>query len=243
MLDGGRQQSTGNALVIVFYSPRLNRPMPKIKLSRREWMLFLFPCALLLLTHLDKFRAMDGSRLGMALNPFARARENARKMSCQSNLKQLGLGMMQYVQDYDGRFPINTSATINWPHTLQPYVKSCPILHCPSDPSGFGAMVPSYWMNANLDEKSGRGATLKSVDRPARTFLFGENDALPSKSPFTLSAKGWNAKSSYAGRHLWGANYAFVDGHVKWFAVEDIKAFQFKLPCCTTHSWKLKVLK
>src|SRR6476660_2779871 len=32
---------------------------------------------------------------------FARARENARKSSCSNNMKQIGLGMMQYVQDYD----------------------------------------------------------------------------------------------------------------------------------------------
>ena len=32
---------------------------------------------------------------------FARARENARRSSCQSNLKQIGLGLIQYVQDFD----------------------------------------------------------------------------------------------------------------------------------------------
>ncbi len=37
---------------------------------------------------------------------FARARENARRTSCLSNLKQMGLGMMQYVQDYDERYPL-----------------------------------------------------------------------------------------------------------------------------------------
>ena len=37
---------------------------------------------------------------------FARARENARRSSCMSNLKQIGLGMMMYVQDYDERFPL-----------------------------------------------------------------------------------------------------------------------------------------
>ncbi len=36
---------------------------------------------------------------------FARARENARRASCQSNLKQLGLGFAQYIQDYDERYP------------------------------------------------------------------------------------------------------------------------------------------
>lgn len=37
---------------------------------------------------------------------FARARENARRTSCVSNLKQIGLGMMMYLQDYDERFPL-----------------------------------------------------------------------------------------------------------------------------------------
>jgi len=36
---------------------------------------------------------------------FARARENARRASCMSNLKQIGLGMMMYAQDYDERYP------------------------------------------------------------------------------------------------------------------------------------------
>src|SRR5690606_14073104 len=36
---------------------------------------------------------------------FARARENARRTSCLSNLKQIGLGVMQYVQDYDEMYP------------------------------------------------------------------------------------------------------------------------------------------
>src|SRR5471030_268187 len=38
---------------------------------------------------------------------FARARENARRASCQSNLKQLGLATLQYVQDYDERYPMD----------------------------------------------------------------------------------------------------------------------------------------
>src|SRR4028118_1774787 len=37
---------------------------------------------------------------------FARARENARRSSCQSNLKQIGLGILQYTQDYDEKLPL-----------------------------------------------------------------------------------------------------------------------------------------
>jgi prepilin-type processing-associated H-X9-DG protein len=228
----------------MLYSLRfLSHLMPRIKLSRREWMLFLFPCSLLLLSHLDKFRALDASRLGMTLNPFARARENARSSSCQSNLKQIGLGFAQYQQDYDGHFPLNTTPLLNWVHTTQPYIKSCPILHCPSDFSPTKPMIPSYWMNANLNDKSGRGVSSQTVARPQRTFLLGEWDSALATSPFTLNEKSWSTKASYAERHLSGANYAFADGHVKWFSNDDIHATQSEAPCCTLHSWKLKVIK
>lgn len=49
---------------------------------------------------------------------FARARENARKAACQSNLKQIGLGILQYTQDYDEKFPPmsgdNSAANCCW---------------------------------------------------------------------------------------------------------------------------------
>lgn len=73
---------------------------------------------------------------------FARARENARRASCQSNLKQIGLGIKQYIQDYDGKFVMaawNLSdgggANAGWACVLQPYLKSTQILQCPSQPN------------------------------------------------------------------------------------------------------------
>lgn len=42
---------------------------------------------------------------------FARARENARRASCMSNMKQIGLGLMQYTQDNDERYPPNSACT------------------------------------------------------------------------------------------------------------------------------------
>jgi prepilin-type N-terminal cleavage/methylation domain-containing protein len=73
---------------------------------------------------------------------FARARENARRASCQSNLKQLALGALQYVQDYDERYPgfamrvsvaPNPVVTLFWPEEIFPYVKSKQIFICPSE--------------------------------------------------------------------------------------------------------------
>jgi prepilin-type N-terminal cleavage/methylation domain-containing protein/prepilin-type processing-associated H-X9-DG protein len=75
---------------------------------------------------------------------FARARENAKRSSCLSNLKQLGLGWMQYSQDYDQvNMPISVS-TVGAAKTsgtdffssrvcLEPYIKNSQIWVCPSE--------------------------------------------------------------------------------------------------------------
>ncbi len=84
---------------------------------------------------------------------FARARENARRTSCVSNLKQIGLGLMQYVQDYDEKLPtayIVTTATPPdgmfwsggawfWQQIIFPYVRSKQIYVCPSSTLNTGS--------------------------------------------------------------------------------------------------------
>ena len=77
---------------------------------------------------------------------FARARENARRSSCQSNLKQIGLGLLQYTQDYDEQLAsaqygspgsIDGSSVnpnkYKWMDVVQPYIKSTQLFTCPSD--------------------------------------------------------------------------------------------------------------
>ena len=86
---------------------------------------------------------------------FARARENARRSSCQSNLKQLGLGILQYVQDYDERMPIGEAPAVSgrgWAGDIFPYLKSGQIFACPSDSTAATAPdnVISYFYNINL---------------------------------------------------------------------------------------------
>src|SRR5690606_4096788 len=67
---------------------------------------------------------------------FARVRENARRASCQSNLKQIGLGIMQYTQDYDENLPLGAvnylGGRIFWSQSIMPYVKSTQLFECPS---------------------------------------------------------------------------------------------------------------
>jgi prepilin-type N-terminal cleavage/methylation domain-containing protein/prepilin-type processing-associated H-X9-DG protein len=62
---------------------------------------------------------------------FGRARENARRTSCVSNMKQMGLGVSMYAQDNDGRYPMSSGAQ-RWPNYIQPYIKSRQLFVCPS---------------------------------------------------------------------------------------------------------------
>ena len=108
---------------------------------------------------------------------FARARENARRSSCQSNLKQIGLGIVQYVQDYDERFPesrnagtalpangtfgATVTASAPWHVVIQPYVKSYQLFKCPSNTSSSpvnssNGLVPvSYVCNGGSSDLAG----------------------------------------------------------------------------------------
>lgn len=115
---------------------------------------------------------------------FARARENARRASCQSNLKQIGLGLLQYAQDYDESNPavnvdvktgINGGGSGSIPIEVQlnPYIKSYELWKCPSDTSnptwvpksdlydgnfsGGNARARSYSMNYRIATASGTG--------------------------------------------------------------------------------------
>jgi prepilin-type N-terminal cleavage/methylation domain-containing protein/prepilin-type processing-associated H-X9-DG protein len=73
---------------------------------------------------------------------FAQAREKARQAACLNNTKQLGLGIMQYIQDYDETYPpggFSASglgpemlAIDRWYKTVAPYTRNTMIRACPS---------------------------------------------------------------------------------------------------------------
>ena len=68
---------------------------------------------------------------------FASAREKARQTTCASNLKQLGLALVQYTQDYDEYFPCGATITgqagRGWAGEIYPYVNSTGAYLCPDD--------------------------------------------------------------------------------------------------------------
>ncbi len=128
---------------------------------------------------------------------FGRARENARRSSCQSNLKQIGLGLLQYVQDYDERYPLSVTApggtvdlSTGWAVAVQPYMKSTQIFQCPSETNsptnvtpgvtGYGGVgYTDYWLNRNVSGKS-----QSAMDYASSTVMNG--DGTSGTSAYTI---------------------------------------------------------
>jgi prepilin-type N-terminal cleavage/methylation domain-containing protein/prepilin-type processing-associated H-X9-DG protein len=184
---------------------------------------------------------------------FARARENARRASCQSNMKQIALGVKMYVQDYDEKFPliwqnqkadgsVNTARTGQWITATMPYIKSAQVLACPSykpakstEPYSYAAngylfgknesvltssavIILNWELASEADSTASQAAPLLEVCGAAQVEPYG-----PLAS--SIGSKGcfFPGKNGESERHLGGANYSFVDGHVKWYRVEQIK--------------------
>lgn len=147
---------------------------------------------------------------------FARARENARRSSCQSNLKQMGLAALQYTQDYDEKYPagVRSATTAEtppdgyfwatglwfWPQILYPYHKSTQVFQCPSAPitptNTAGRPVPYYGnYGANRLIMPATGATedvvsLASVSAPSTTYLMMDSGNYVLSTASATSPKG-----------------------------------------------------
>ena len=167
---------------------------------------------------------------------FARARENARRASCQSNLKQIGLGFTQYLQDYDERYPMLDNHIKGWAQQLDPYLKSTQLFACPSDAgsdvsmSNNGGQIPaSYAVNVRIvkpEYTDPKFETYSSValNAPSQKILAGENGSSDSGMGWYdwYTADKWNevAGNGFKG-HLGTGNFLFADGHVKALRLES----------------------
>jgi len=119
---------------------------------------------------------------------FAQARAKARQTACLSNLKQVAIAMLAYVQDYDETFPSMTGGGVAGDEKtgLQPYVKNWGIFYCPdrSIPiaSGFSTSNPigeDRLMGYGYNWSSGYGITPDSDD--SENSLWRQGDGLVSR--------------------------------------------------------------
>lgn len=142
---------------------------------------------------------------------FARARENARRASCQSQMKQIGLGILQYGQDYDEmmvpavRLGNDGTGELWWPRMIDPYIKSDQIYFCPSSRADFRkfnnaatgayregvAINVGYWDQESVNRSPVVG--LHTLLSPTKDVKMS---SIPSPSTTVLAVDGSNNENS-----------------------------------------------
>lgn len=142
---------------------------------------------------------------GILFPVFARAREQARKRSCTSNLKQIGLALRMYADDYDGKLPTMAAqpsvspGVPRMPDVLDPYVKNTGLWRCPTDAEYFKVEGSSYgWVEL-----------FNGLKYSSPKFLGQDLSELPC----VLDAEFWHDGGSDSKNALW------LDGHVKYIKV------------------------
>ena len=152
---------------------------------------------------------------------FARAREKARQASCLSNMKELGLTILMYTQDYDERLPyVHFGAwDTSWRLQTLPYCNNYQIHICPSDsnnwqPPAYG----SYGMSTYL-----WGVGLASCTNVAGTALLAENGGDPGAVDYGMYSQGGISDlAPVVARHNGGLNACYIDGHAKWVGLDTV---------------------
>ncbi len=182
---------------------------------------------------------------------FAKAREKARQSSCQSNLKQMGLAILQYTQDFDERYPRYDGLPFHWNVVIYPYMKSMQLYDCPSGGWVAGRdnstarnwiagrrtttaacrVYSKYAYNYSGGAYSSRtwnglsNTALSSVTDPGGSFAVVEgrcNRIVPSDN--TLDGNYYRGDTTDA-PHNEGTNCAYTDGHAKWMKNAQLKGY------------------
>ena len=130
---------------------------------------------------------------------FQKVRGNARLASCESNVQQIDLGLIQYAQDHNGKFPPSAAA---YKDAVFPYVKTEQVFHCPADQGG----SVDYVLNSRL-----QGTSLDNLAHPEKVVTIYEGSA---QAP--------------SFRHDGYAVFGFADGHVRRMTPAQAQHLQWK---------------
>lgn len=159
---------------------------------------------------------------------FARAREKARQASCQSNMKQLGLAVLMYMQDYDEKYPMlrtNYTGAAHtggngqcdfWSESISPYVKNWQLFLCPSrDEAATGGPLGAAHMKGYAFNPFMQGRKEAEVPGTANYLMLIETRiSCPDIGTWCLGC-GVDGQGGFPRVHNNIPNWAYMDGHVK----------------------------
>jgi prepilin-type N-terminal cleavage/methylation domain-containing protein/prepilin-type processing-associated H-X9-DG protein len=182
--------------------------------------------------------AIIGILSSMLLPALVRAKGKANSIKCVSNMRQLGMGLQMYADDFDDRCPpVTREFEGNWIFQLEPYYGNRKILKCPADRftewrsyliNGWNDYFRSTMKREDFDMFSEglapQSMRLANVRYPSETLLFGEK----AKGSFHVhmdfyQGTGNDVEEIDQSRHgaggreeAGGSNYTFVDGSVRF---------------------------
>lgn len=155
----------------------------------------------------------------MLLPALGKARETAKSISCINNMKQIGLAIQTYTDDYNSRYPNPLSDA--WDYLLYPnYLKNGKNMACPSDyvtrtVSGEKRSYVSngYLWNLTILPTTVAGKYMTIKVPPSAAVSLCEQFFAGSVTKSGTNAYMYQSPSSYA--HAKQNSYLFVDGHAE----------------------------
>lgn len=190
-----------------------------------------------------------GLLMGLSVPALSRAREDARRTKCLSNVRQLGIALEMYGDSHDGRVPPRDyDAGAVWVDRLESYYANRKLLRCPTDGrkvdrsylmNGFIDYFVMHSFRGNWDEFFGAyktggfaGLRLSDIPKPAETITFGEKQAdseddaymdiwPPQYGSDHLTEVAHGKHRLGGGKRSGGSNYAFADGSARFLRYGD----------------------